>query len=194
MNMKLSLNLDKTQKTIMLAALAVIACVFIFWLAVYNPARDKMRRLENEFTSVKAEIEKIEKASGGEENIDLAYEKLYKKFVALEERVSGEKTDILSALSSEADAMGIEVLAVRPEKTRDSRISMNIEGRSLSETPVLMNIRCDFKRLGMYLEFIKERINGLVNMESIDIKRAREDGQLDIWLNINVYFLQRPER
>lgn len=191
MELGIGIKLDKTQKIIFLMALIVVVCITVFWLFIYNPAKAKMRRLKEEFNVIQSEIERIERVSGGEKNLDIAYEKFYKRFLSLEERIPTDERSTLSLLSTEADRMDIEVSVIKPGKAKKGDLSISIDGRSLSEMPISMDIKCDYVTLGEYLNVLREELPTLISVDKVSINRAgaRDASNLNIGLNVILYML-----
>ena len=191
MKLDFNIGLSRSQRKIATMAFFVVLCIAVFWVFIYNPARIKVGRLKGEFTSIQSEIDKIERISGGEKNLDKAYEKLYKQFTDLEEKLVKEAGAVLSALSSEADRMNIEVLIIKPEKAKPSKLPVEVQGRSAIEMPISINLRCDYITFGEYIKVLSEKLNAVMNVERLAMSHSREeDGSLDIWLNIILYMLR----
>jgi Tfp pilus assembly protein PilO len=172
-------------------AFFILLCIAVFWAFIYSPARTKVVRLKGELAAIQSEIDKIERVSGGEKNLDKAYEKLYKQFTDLEEKLVKEAGAVLSALSSEADRMNIEVLVIKPEKVKPSKLPVKVQGRSVIEMPISINLRCDYITFGEYINVLSEKLNAVVNVDRLNMSHSREeDGSLDIWLNIILYMLK----
>ncbi|MEE8359342.1 MAG: hypothetical protein V3S04_00280, partial [Candidatus Omnitrophota bacterium] len=141
--------------------------------------------------AVQAEIDKIEKISGGEKNLDEAYKKLYSRYADLEERLTKETGSVLSILSIEADRMNIEVLMIKPEKAKPSKIPIKVKDKSVIEMSIAMNLRCDYITFGEYLRVLPEKLCSLVKINKISMADSIEkEGSVDIWLNITLYMLK----
>lgn len=194
MKFSFSSGLSRSQQNIFLMAFMVFLCLAVFWAFIYDPAKKKVDSLKGELGVIQAEIDKIESISGGEKSLDEAYKKLYSRYAALEDELTKEAGSVLSILSSEADRMDIEVLMIKPEKARPSKIPVKIEERSLVEMPISMNLRCDYITFGEYLRLLSENMTSLVRINKIGMSKSIEhEGAVDIWLNITLYML-RQER
>jgi len=191
--MKFSLSgaLSKSQQNIFLMALVVFLCLAVFWVFIYNPAKRKVDNLKSELAVMQSEIDKIEKISGGGKGLDEAYKKFYSRYTDLEDRLTKEAGSVLSAFSMEADRMNIEILLIRPEKAKPSRIPVKVKERSIVEMPISMNLRCDYITFGEYLRVLSEKIDSIVKINKIGISQSREEKRfVDIWLNITLYMLK----
>lgn len=184
-------TLTKSQKNIFIMGFGVGIFILLFWLIVYYPAENKMKRLKQNFAAIRKEIKKIEMVSGGEGTLDKAYEKFYKRVAELEEKYAVNPGAVISILSSEADKMDVEVLGVKPEGVRRSGLVSDISGKVLSEVPISMNIRCGYIKLGEYLDMIETREDVFLSVDRIDVRRSRTDDEkvLDIVIDLTLYML-----
>ncbi len=191
MKLSFSSRLSKSQQNIFLMAFAVILCLAVFWAFIYNPAKKKVKILKDELVVMQAEIDKIEKISSGEKGLDEAYKKLYNRYTDLEERLTREAGSVLSTLSSEADRMNIEVLMIKPEKAKPSKIPVKVKDKSIIEMSIAINLRCDYITFGEYLRVLPEKMGSLVKINKISMTSSIEkEGSVDIWLNITLYMLK----
>lgn len=183
----------RLQKQIFLMAFIVVASVAVLWVFIYNPAKNEMRRLRTELSVFQTEVNKIKRVAGGEKNLDISYKKFYKKYVNLEERLPTDERSALSALSSEANKMKIEVLLIKPEKARKCSLPIDIKEREVKEMPISMNIRCGYMKLGEYLNILREKLPMLMSVDRVDIARSKEKdaAYLDIWLKLTLYMLSK---
>lgn len=191
MELRIDIPLNKTQKIIFLMVAIVTVSILVFWLFIYNPAKAKMRRLKKELSVIESEIKKIEMVSGGEKNLDVAYEKFHKRYSELENIIPTGERSTLSTLSAEADEMGIEVLSVKPGKLEKSKLPVEIKGKTITQMPISMRIECDYISLGKYLDILRKKIPTLIVVNDINIDRpSGEDiDYLSVSLNLTLYML-----
>lgn len=191
MKLSFSRGFSKSQQNIFFMALLVLLCLAVFWAFIYAPAKKKVNILKRELAVMQAEIDKIEKISGGEKSLDEAYKKLYNRYSGLEDKLTREAGSVLSALSSEADRMNIEVLIIKPEKARPSKIPAKVKDKTVFEMPISMNLRCDYITFGEYIRVLPEKVDSLVKINKISMDSSVEKkGSVDIWLSITLYRLK----
>jgi len=186
-----AITLNKNQKIIFLMAFIVIVGVAVLWVFIYNPARSKMKKLKEELAFIDSEIKKIEMISGGKEKLDIAYEKFYKKFAELERLIPVEEKTTLSALSSTANEMNIDVLSTKPGKIEPASLDVETGKKRIMAMPVSMNIKCAYINLGRYLNALRNELPALISVDSVNIVRpGREDAtHLDVILSVTLYML-----
>jgi len=191
MKLNIKIELNRTQKIIFLMAFIVAISISVLWLFIYIPAQNEMREVKEGLSFLKSEIVRIERVAGGEKNLDIAYERFYKRYKDLEERIPTEERSTLSMLSTQADKMGIDVLGIKPGKARKSKIPIEIKGMAVSEMPISMNIRCDYIGLGEYLNVLRKELPTLITVNNISIDRpAKRDAvDLSVLLNITLFLL-----
>ena len=143
MEIKIDVKVNKSQRQILLMALAAVLIILAFWVFVYNPASNKMGKLKTQLASVQSEIDMIEKVSGRKEGLDITYKEFHERLARLEKKIPADEKSTLNILSRKANKMDIEVLVLRPEKPQKSTLIPEIQDRSVLEMPISMNIRCD---------------------------------------------------
>lgn len=192
--MKLGIDLEslkKPQNIIIMMIAVVLLVIMFFWLFIYNPARHKMGELKGEFAAIQSEIKEIEMISGGAKNLDVVYEKLYKKFKDLEGMISADEKTILSILSSEANNMEVDVVSVKPGPLKKSKISQVADNRTVSEMPISMDLKCDYITLGEYIDRIS-KVPALLNVARFSCKPsggAEDATTLNVRLELVLYIL-----
>ncbi|MBL7069566.1 MAG: type 4a pilus biogenesis protein PilO [Candidatus Omnitrophica bacterium] len=186
------ITLNKNQKIIFLMAFIVIVGIIVLWIFIYNPARNKMKRLKEELAFIESEIKKIEMISGGTEKLDIAYEKFYKKFAELERLIPVEEKTTLSELSSTANEMNIEVLSTKPGKIRPAKLSIEMGKKRIMAMPISMNIRCNYVNLGEYLNTLRNELPTLISVDDVNIISPKREGatQLNVALTVTLYMLK----
>jgi len=195
MKLNLSPNLNKAQRNIIVMALAVFACLILFWILIYNPAKHRVLSLEKEYKAIEAEIETIEKVAGGSANLDQAYEKFYIRLKELRKMLEDDPSATVSELSGSADKMRIEVLAIKPEKAQKGQCPVQVKGMRFECLPIAVNIRCDYVTCGEYISAIQNQFEHLLTVSSISMSElGKGEGKLDIWLKLTLYMLRREEQ
>ena len=150
------------HKKIVFLGVAITVFIAVFLLSVYMPARRKMGRLRDEYIAIKGQIDEIQKVAGGGEELDVTYKKLYKSYNKINRKLMSEAGFTLSALSTEADKMGIDVLAITPEEAAGSNLPVKIEGHTILRMPISMNIRCNYVKLGEYIGLITDELDCII--------------------------------
>lgn len=185
-------KLSKAQKVIFLMVFAVAAAVFVFWTFIYSPATSNMKRLEDEYKGVEFEIKKIEDIIQKENGLESAYKKFYERKAYLDKIIPAEYRSALSALSSEAGKLGIEVVSVKPDKIKMSDLGMTIDGKPLSEIAIEINMKCGYEALGEYLNILREKLPALLTVDSVSMGLiSRDTPYLNTALKITLYIVER---
>jgi len=186
LKLKLKIELNKTQKLIFLMAFIIFIVIFILWLFVYSPTRAKANVLKEELDAIRLDIRDITRIAGGQKNMDVAYKKFHEKLKELNRIIPTEEKSALSLLSKIADEMGIKILIMRPGGAAESQIDLEIKGKLIVEMPMSLELKCDYKTLGEYLNRIRTELPVLVVVNEVKMSRLAEGGNTYLKANLNL--------
>jgi PAS domain S-box-containing protein len=102
--------------------------------------------------------------------------------------VTGE--DVVNNLSAQAKKLRINIKSLDP----DDKISLpnRARGYDVQELPISLNLVCDFKTLGEYLDTLRNEFPALIRVKQLNISSDAEVmGGLDVTLKISAYLLKK---
>lgn len=187
-------KISPAQKKIILITTVVLLAFLIFWLFIYLPAKNTIKRIKAELASVESQIEKIEAVIDKTRTIDEGIALLEEKYQRLDAKFIQKEEEGLRLLSDFAQKLKIEILSIGPKQKSPFLDTANqkveIEGKVCQVAPVSIQMRSSYKELVRYLDALKESLPGFIAVEMIKITKDNAGAQkLNIALDFNLYLL-----
>lgn len=186
--------MSKSQIKIIIVAFIVVSVFLLFVLLVYRPAKDKVKLIKAELSSLNSQIVYIEGLIGKDKPLHVGIELLQEKLQELEYKFPQKEEETLKQLSDLARKLNIEVITTSPQPKKDFLDENNkmkkIEGKVFRTVVVGLKIQCFYKDLVKYVESLKKDISTFVSIEKLKIDKSASGGsKLGVTLQINLYIL-----
>jgi len=181
-------KLSIEQKKNIYISLAALVFFLLFWIFIYAPQLRRLNALEAELRAADSGIQEITDMAAGREltqaardfNQELNRERA--KFIFKEEE------DVINSLSALAKDTKISITNMDPSQARP--VQNKVGGYDLMELPVQLNISGDFASIGGFLEGLRSKFPGLVNLSQIVIKgRGPGQTELEATLQLRAYII-----
>ncbi len=188
------IDIKKIPKEVLIAGGASILLIVFFVNFVFMPMIKRVSNVKRETANAVSEARKIREAMGSAKSVDEALSSMKKRMVGIEHLFPRKEESILSALSSLATKMGMEVGSISPQKKRVINdidgVSVKIKNSFVMEMPVSMSARARYKSLGDFIIKLRDDFPMLIKVDSVDMSGSgREDGMLTVNLQMNSYML-----
>lgn len=181
-------ELTKEQKKIIYIALIVVSFLFLFRIFVYAPQQRKLAFIKKQLKDAEAQIAEIDRLTAGKE-LSTAMQDLSAQLQKASSRLLVKDEDVINGLSGRAKKLKIEIKNLDP----DDKITLpnRVPGYDAQELPISMNLSCDFKTLGEYLDILRNDLPVLIRIKQLDITGSGEGrANLNITLKISAYLLK----
>lgn len=188
-------NLSPSQKKIIVISLIVISVFLTFWLFIYLPSKNTVRRIRSELINVETQIKEIEALIGEAKSIDEGIRLLKAKSQELNNKFPQREEDSLKMFSDMAKKLNIELISIRPQPKKefldaDDR-KVEIGGGTCLTILVSMEMKCFYKDLVKYLQALKESSDmAFITFEKLQINKDKSGTpKLNITLDLKLYLL-----
>lgn len=181
-------QLTREQKKIIYIALIVACFLFLFRVFIYAPQQRKLASIKKQLADAETQIAEINRLSAGKE-LSVTMQDLSGQLRKASGRLLVKDEDVINSLSGLAKKLRIEVKNLDP----DDKITLpnRIPGYDAQELPISMNLSCDFKTLGEYLDILRNDLPALIRIKQLDITGSGEgQANLNITLKISAYLLK----
>mgnify|MGYP001591376263 CR=1 FL=1 len=184
-------NWTKEQKKILSVFAVSAAFLFFFWVFIYNPQSRKFKAVKSALASVESQIAYIMNLTAGRE-MSQAVRELQDDLKSISGKLPVSEQNILDDLMAGAKKFKIEVKSLAPASRHQEQ--ENIPSYDVDELPFTMNISCDFKALGEYLNLLRSNFPILIRIKQIDIRFSGEGhGNLDVTLQLSSYLSRHAQ-
>jgi len=179
------IKITKEQKKILYVSVVALLFFVLFWSFIYRPQSGKFLALKQELRDTENKIAEILNLTNGEE-LTVAVKKLKTNLdKAFSQFPKGEE-EVIRNLSVEANRLKIKVKNITSSGTKELDISA--QGRRLEDLSISMNLSCDYRQIGEYLNILLNTFPILVRVNQLDIKGAGEGNpNLDVDLKLVAY-------
>ena len=183
------------QKSILIMFGSIFAALFIFWVFIFIPKKERLETIKSDYYAMQAEIDNIEAIAGGADNIEDAIKKFNETIAMLNQKIPTSEEKTVKDLSFSAKQNDIEVTSLSPQPLKISPVQGNIPGLECKELKIDMNLTCTFKNLGKYLFILQNEFPALIRIDRLEIKKAKpedkNDPSLEVRLILKVYLLHK---
>jgi Tfp pilus assembly protein PilO len=184
----------KQQKLLMMMGIIIIG-IIVFIIFMYLPLRRKWGSLQNELNNMEVEIGKIKSSVAEEKSLEDSIVVMRNELAAIYKKFPDKEEITLRELSSLATKLGIEIVAMKPQKKNIVKElageKINIKGCVVQDMPITMYLRTDYKTLGEFFKSLKTDFPVFVKIGGVKMVRIGDKmpGLLDISLDLDTYFL-----
>ncbi len=164
---KLSL-LDMKQKMMIAAAACILPCVAFFFLA-YSPKTSEIQTLETQKSGIEEEIRKVEKIARDLEKHKAEMTEIQRQFAEASLLLPDEKEipSLLSTISGQATASGLDVLSFKPLDEKPQQF--------YAEIPVDIAVQGAYHNVGVFLDKIS-KLPRVVSVNNIKMDSPKQMG------------------
>lgn len=178
-------KLSRKQQKIIGIAIAVIAFIFLFWFFVYVPQSRQLSSKKSKLKEVESQIAQINQIIQGRD-LTIVVADLNQQLKKATDKLPFRQEVVINYLSENARNLKIEVknINLSEKNVQESQIA----GYKIEELPVTMNLSCDFRSLGEYLNILRDNQFLLTRVRQLDIEGSGEGkARLNIGLQISIY-------
>lgn len=178
-------NLSKAQRKIIYISAVVLISLLIFWIFVYGPQSRKFAKIKLKLTQAENQIAEILRLTAGKDLV-VAVTELRTNLTKVTAELPAEDEDVIYNLSENAKKLKIEVRNMAPSGRR--LLANKIPNYDIEELPISMNLVCEYRVLGEYLNILRNSFPVLIRVRQLDIKGKGEGRtDLDVTLQVSAY-------
>jgi len=178
-------RITKEQKKIIYISGIVILALILFWALVHAPQKRRLAAIKSDLQRAEAQIAEISTLMQGRELTE-AVQELNLKFKESARLLTPEDEDVIAYLSEEARDLEIEVKDITPSGRQS--LQKQVAGFDIEELAISMNLVCEFKELGEYLNTLRDNFPVLIEVRELKVQGEGEGRPaLDISLKISAY-------
>lgn len=161
-------RLDVKQKMLIAAAACILPCVAFFFLA-YSPKTSEIKTLETQKSGIEEEIRKVEKIAGDLEKHKAEMAEVQRQFAEASLLLPDEKEipSLLSTISGQATASGLDVLSFKPLPEKPQQF--------YAEIPVDIGVQGSYHNVGIFLDKIS-KLPRVVSVNNIKMDSPKQLG------------------
>jgi len=160
------LDLTKAQKKIIGASLVVLLFLIFIWAFIYRPQRKKVASIRGELVSAEAQITEIINITEGKDLAEVV-RGFGIKLNSLKKQLPARDEVIVDALTAAARDSNIEVQNISFSGKQPSQ--KQIAGFEIEEMLISMQLSCEYRNLGEYLNLLRTNFPILVRVQKLDI-------------------------
>jgi len=189
------IKIIKSQKKIVIAALAVLVTFLLFLLFVYLPSKNTVKVIKRELIDTERQIKEIEGRLSGKDKLSyINIESLKTKSSQLTNKFPSKEEESIKMLYEFARKLNIEIVSIKPQPKAvfsiEDNKEINSDGKTLQAAYVFLQMKCLYKDLVAYLEAIEKNLPAFMSVEKIRISKDNfEVLRLNIELYLNLYLL-----
>jgi len=160
--------LDMKQKMLIAAAACILPCVAFFFLA-YSPKNDEIKALETKKAGIEQELRKVEKIASDLDKHKSEMAEVQRQFAEASLLLPDEKEipSLLSTISGQATASGLDVLSFKPLPEKPQQF--------YAEIPVDIGVQGPYHNVGIFLDKIS-KLPRVVSVNNIKMDSPKQMG------------------
>lgn len=161
-------RLDIKQKLLIAAAACILPCVAFFFLA-YSPKSSEITALEAQKAGLEEEIRKVEKIANDLDKHKAEMAEVQRQFAEASLLLPDEKEipSLLSTISGQATASGLDVLSFKPLTEKPQQF--------YAEIPVDIGVQGPYHNVGVFLDKIS-KLPRVVSVNNIKMDSPKQMG------------------
>jgi len=161
-------RLDVKQKMLIAVAACILPCVAFFFLA-YSPKTSEIKALETQKAGIEEEIRKVEKIAADLEKHKAEMAEVQRQFAEASLLLPDEKEipSLLSTISGQATASGLDVLSFKPVAEKSQQF--------YAEIPVDIGVQGPYHNVGIFLDKIS-KLPRVVSVNNIKMDSPKQLG------------------
>lgn len=175
-------GLTKAQKKIVLAAALIFLSLLLSWLFIYRPQKMKFSDIKSNLTQIESKTAQILNIASGKE-LSTAIKDLKLNFVEVCGRLPAQEETVIHALLETAKNKKIEVKNITPLGRKP--VPSAISGYTVEELPIKLQLACEYRTLGDFLDILRNNFPVLVKVKHLNIKGTGE-GRVNLNSNLEI--------
>ncbi|HOX55157.1 MAG: hypothetical protein PHI86_06705 [Candidatus Omnitrophica bacterium] len=187
----MQIKITKEQKKILYVSVIVLVSFVLYVILIHRPQGSRLLEIRRDLAGTENQIADILSLAKGNEltvavkKLKTDLDKAYSQFPQGEEKV-------IRRLSDEASRLKIKVKNITSSGVKT--IDEEIGGRNIEELFISMNLSCEYRQLGDYLNVLINNFPILIKVSQLEIKGAGEGAsELDVDLKLSA-FLSKEAR
>jgi len=182
------------NKKIIVKSLIAFLILIIFWFFIYLPNRNYLSKIKLEVPGLENQIKRIEETMRQAKTVEGTAKLLNNRYLELNEKFFQRDEEGLDMLSVFARRANIEVVSVKASPkaafTDQSGAKIDFQGKALQAEVVTMEMKCFYRDLVRYLEFLNSTFPALLSCEKMKITRENPKSiRLNVTLELKLYSL-----
>lgn len=187
------MDITKGQKKILIITSIIIGLFLIFYIFIYLPAKNTVELLKAELLQIEDEINTTKTIIGKDKPLESGLSVMQKQLEELDRRFPDSEEETLQMISNLAYKSEVNITSIKPQPKSlflDKNGNMvRIGDKLCHKMPISMAVRSTYKKLGKFLEALRQNIPHLLTVEKLRI--AKDSGQdgLRADINLTMYLL-----
>lgn len=179
------LELTKEQKRIIVVSLIALFFLIFIWIFIYLPQSRKVVSMRKELVSAEAKIAEIISIAEGKDLAEVVRD-FRAELSDLKKQLPNRDEVIIDVLTTTARDLNIEVKDI---SFSDKQIlEQKIAGFEIEEVPIQMQLVCEYRNLGQYLNLLRVNSPILIRVRKLSIHGQEGVPNLaDISLEVTAY-------
>jgi hypothetical protein len=177
-------KISPEQRKIIIIGFALILAFLIFWIFIYLPSQNEVRRLQTQLMELDSQTRGIEMIIDKARTIDEGLNALKEEYGRLN-KFSSQAEESLRLVSEYARKLNIEMLSIKSQP----KILASDIGSCLSIL-VSVEAKSSYKTLLRYLQIIKNNLPTFTTIERLKIDKDNSKSKnLNVILDLKLYLL-----
>ena len=177
---------SQEQKKIIYITSVVLGFLFLAWIFIYLPQSRRLISIQKKLIATEDEISQINKITQGK-TLEEAVKSLNLELNQAIANLPSRQEDVIGILSDEARKLKIDVRVMDPADNPQATTA-NVAGFTITELPIVMQLVCDYRTIGEYLNILDQKLPLLIKIRQLNISGGEAgNSNLDINLEISVY-------
>lgn len=187
-------KLSHTQKKALFGSAVIILIFIVFWLCIYLPLRNTVKKLKVELAGMDGQIKQIEEMAGHDRSLGEGIRLLEVDRKKIKSRFPDMEEESIKALASFAKELGISVDSIRPlpkEELLDKNGSpVKIKGAACYVISTAVVMKCSFANLVKFTDIVEKKLPAFAIIQKLNIGTNSDSLQiLSVNMNLNLYLL-----
>lgn len=181
----MQIKITKEQKKILYISVIVLVSFVLYLSLIHKPQGRKLLDIRKDLASTENQIADILNLAKGDE-LTVAVKKLKTDLDKAHSQFPQGEEKVIRRLSDEASRLKIKVKNITSSgaKTLDGEVG----GRNIDELFISMNLSCEYRQIGDYLDALINNFPILIKVSQLEIKGVGEGvPELDIDLKLSAY-------
>ena len=182
------------QKKILIIALAALLGFALFWLLVYLPSGKVTVKLKDEITLLDRSIKKVDELAKKIRSKETTPKLLLEKAEKIKRNLLTKEDVSIKMLSELAKSFNLENFTLTPGPKKqfldEDGKKIILENKVLTVSPVSIKMKCFYRDLALYLDFLDKKVISYMIIQKLSIVREHPISlKLNATLDLDLYSL-----
>ena len=187
------MDITQGQKRILIITSIIAALFIVFYVFIYLPATDTVKRFKAELLQIENKINTTESIVGKDRPLEKGFSALQKQLKELSIKFPDSEKETLKAVSNAAYASGLNVVSTKPQAMvlvlDKNKNPVKVGNRFCKKMTVSITTRSTYKDLGRFLEALRNDIPNLLTIEHLKITKVQKKGEIKADINLTMHLL-----